>query len=405
MLVKNAKIIMGTEEIIVDILIQDGKFAKVGRNLSEHSEEEILDAKGHYVLPGIIDVHTHMRTPGFTQKEDVSSGSKAAIRGGVTSFFDMPNTNPATVTKEALEEKRKIYEGKSYADYAFYFGGTCFDNHVEVQKTVEETVATKIFLNVSTGDMLIEDDRILENIFRASNRVAVHAEEDMVAKAIQLARKTKKPLYLCHISLEKELEYIREAKEMGVEVYGEVTPHHLFLNEEDREQTEETKLFLRTKPELKTRKDNEALWKALQYGILDTIGTDHAPHLLEEKKAKLTFGMPSVEHSLEMMWKGVQEGKITVSRLQEVMCENPAKIFGLKKKGKIAVGYDADFVIVDETDHSEIQQEEIISKAAWSPYIKQKRGCKVLTTVLRGEIIYQEGKFGEKRGREILKYD
>lgn len=405
MLVKNAKIIMGTEEIIVDILIQDGKFAKVGRNLSEYSEEEILDAKGHYVLPGIIDVHTHMRTPGFTQKEDVSSGSKAAIRGGVTSFFDMPNTNPATVTKKALEEKRKIYEGNSYADYAFYFGGTRFDNHEEVQKTVEETVATKIFLNVSTGDMLIEDDRILENIFHASKRVAVHAEEDMVAKAIQLARKTKKPLYLCHISLEKELEYIREAKEMGVEVYGEVTPHHLFLNEEDREQTEETKLFLRTKPELKTRKDNEALWKALQYGILDTIGTDHAPHLLEEKKAKLTFGMPSVEHSLEMMWKGVQEGKITVSRLQEVMCENPAKIFGLKKKGKIAVGYDADFVIVDETDHSEIQQEEIISKAAWSPYIKQKRGCKVLTTALRGKIMYQEGKFGEKRGREILKYD
>lgn len=405
MLVKNAKIIMGTEEIIVDILIQDGKFAKVGRNLSEHSEEEILDAKGHYVLPGIIDVHTHMRTPGFTHKEDVSSGSKAAIRGGVTSFFDMPNTNPATVTKKALEKKRKIYEGNSYADYAFYFGGTRFDNRAEVQKAAKETVATKIFLNVSTGDMLIEDDRILENIFRASNRVAVHAEEDMVAKAIQLARKTKKPLYLCHISLEKELEYIREAKEMGVEVYGEVTPHHLFLNEEDREQTEETKLFLRTKPELKTRKDNEALWKALQYGILDTIGTDHAPHLLEEKKAKLTFGMPSVEHSLEMMWKGVQEGKITVSRLQEVMCENPAKIFGLKKKGKIAVGYDADFVIVDETDHSEIQQEEIISKAAWSPYIKQKRGCKVLTTVLRGEIIYQEGKFGEKRGREILKYD
>ena len=217
MLVENAKIIMGTEEIIGDILIQDGKFAKVGRNLSEHSEEEILDAKGHYVLPGIIDVHTHMRTPGFSHKEDVSSGSKAAIRGGVTSFFDMPNTNPATVTKEALEEKRKIYEGNSYADYAFYFGGTRFDNHEEVQKAVEETVATKIFLNVSTGDMLIEDDRILENIFRASNRVAVHAEEDMVAKAIQLARKTKKPLYLCHISLEKELEYIREAKEMGVE--------------------------------------------------------------------------------------------------------------------------------------------------------------------------------------------
>ena len=405
MLVKNAKIIMGTEEVMVDILIQDGKFVKVGRNLAEDLKEEILDAKGHYVLPGMIDAHTHMRTPGFTHKEDISSGSKAAIRGGVTSFFDMPNTDPATVSMEALEEKRNMYQGNSYADYAFYFGGTRFDNHEEVQKAAEETVATKIFFNVSTGDMLVEDDKILENIFHASKRVAVHAEREMVEKAIQLARKTKKPLYLCHISLEKELEYIREAKEIGIEVYGEVTPHHLFLNEEDREQTEETKLFLRTKPELKTKKDNEALWKALQYGILDTIGTDHAPHLLEEKKAKLTFGMPSVEHSLEMMWKGVEEGKITLPRLQEVMCENPANIFGLKTKGKIAVGYDADFVIVDEKDHSEIQQEEIISKAAWSPYVGQKRGCKVLTTVLRGEIMYHEGIFGKKRGREILKHE
>lgn len=392
---------MGTEEVLVDILVENGKFVKVGRDLSEDANEEVLDAKGHYVFPGVIDVHTHMRTPGFTHKEDVDSGSKAAIRGGVTTFFDMPNTNPVTVTMEALKEKRNIYQGNSYADYAFYFGGTRFDNHEEVQKAAEETVATKIFFNVSTGDMLVEDDKILENIFRSSKKIAVHAEQEMVAKAIQLARKTKKPLYLCHISLEKELEYIREAKEMGVEVYGEVTPHHLFLNEEDRERTEETKLFLRTKPELKTKKDNEALWKALQYGILDTIGTDHAPHLLEEKKEKLTFGMPSVEHSLEMMWKGVQEGKITLARLQEVMCENPAKIFGLQNKGRIAVGYDADFVIVNETDHSEIVQEEIISKAAWSPYVGQKRGCKILTTVLRGRIVYQEGRFGEKIGKEI----
>ena len=392
---------MGTEEVLVDILVENGKFVKVGRDLSEDANEEVLDAKGHYVFPGVIDVHTHMRTPGFTHKEDVDSGSKAAIRGGVTTFFDMPNTNPVTVTMEALKEKRNIYQGNSYADYAFYFGGTRFDNHEEVQKAAEETVATKIFFNVSTGDMLVEDDKILENIFRSSKKIAVHAEQEMVSKAIQLARKTKKPLYLCHISLEKELEYIREAKEMGVEVYGEVTPHHLFLNEEDRERTEETKLFLRTKPELKTKKDNEALWKALQYGILDTIGTDHAPHLLEEKKEKLTFGMPSVEHSLEMMWKGVQEGKITLARLQEVMCENPAKIFGLQNKGRIAVGYDADFVIVNETDHSEIVQEEIISKAAWSPYVGQKRGCKILTTVLRGRIVYQEGRFGEKIGKEI----
>lgn len=403
MIVKNAKIIMGTEEIVLDILIENGKFIDFGRNLQKEGEE-ILDAKGKYVLPGIIDAHTHMRDPGFIHKEDASSGSRAAIRGGVTCFFDMPNTSPATTTTEALEEKRRRYEGNSYADYAFYFGGTRFDNHEEVKKAKEKTVATKIFLNVSTGDMLVEEDNILENIFRSSKRVAVHAEEQMVEKAIFLARKTKKPLYLCHISLASELEYIKEAKQLGLEVYGEVTPHHLFLNEEDREKKEETKQFFRTKPELKTKEDNETLWQALKYGILDTVGTDHAPHLLKEKKQKLTFGMPSVEHSLEMMWKGVQEGKISVARLQEVMAENPAKIFGLSEKGKIALGYDADFVIIDDGDHSIICQEEILSKAAWSPYVGQKRGCKVLTTVLRGNIVYNKGKIVEKKlGRELIK--
>lgn len=403
MIIKNAKIIMGTEEVLLDILIQNGKFIKFGRHL-EQEGQEILDAKERYVLPGIIDAHTHMRDPGFTYKEDATSGSKAAVRGGVTCFFDMPNTNPATTTVEALEEKRKAYAGNSYADYAFYFGGTRLDNHEEVAKAKDETVATKIFLNVSTGDMLVEDDSILEKIFQASKKVAVHAEEGMVAKAISLAKKTKRPLYLCHISLASELEAIKEAKEMGLEVYGEVTPHHLFLNEKDREKNEETKLFLRTKPELKTKADNEALWKALQYGVLDTVGTDHAPHLLEEKEKKLTFGMPSIEHSLEMMWRGVKEGKISLSRLQEVMCENPAKIFGLAKKGKLAVGYDADLVIVDDTEESVIVQEEILSKAAWSPYVGRKRGAKVVTTILRGNIVYHEGKFSEKKlGREIEK--
>lgn len=403
MIVKNAKILMGTEEITLDILVKEGKFVKFAREISEEGEN-VLDAAGKYLLPGIIDAHTHMRDPGFTHKEDASSGSRAAIRGGVTCFFDMPNTNPTTTTLEALEEKRNIYEGNSYADYAFYFGGTRFDNHEEVEKAKEKTVATKIFLNVSTGDMLVEEESILENIFRASKRVAVHAEEQMVERAILLARRTKKPLYLCHISLESELQYIKEAKDLGAEIYAEVTPHHLFLNEEDREKNERNQKFLRTKPELKTKKDNEALWQALEYGIIDTVGTDHAPHLLKEKEEKLTFGMPSVEHSLEMMWNGVLEGRISVSRLQEVMAENPAKIFGIAGKGKIAIGYDADFVIIDDQDHSIITEEEIISKAAWSPYVGKKRGCKVVTTVLRGNMVYHEGKILEKKlGRELIK--
>lgn len=400
MIIKDAKVVREGREEILDILIENGKFVDFAKNI-EKEGEECIDAKGQYVIPGVIDVHTHMRDPGFPHKEDVESGSRAAIRGGVTTFFDMPNTTPPTTTLEFLEQKRARYAGNSYADYGFYFGGTKFDNHIEVEKAKDQTVATKIFLNVSTGDMLVEEDPILENIFRASKMVAVHAEEEMVEKAIALAEKTGKRLYLCHISLAKELDMIAKAKARALDVFAEVTPHHLYLNDEDREKNEESKRMLRTKPELKTKADNEALWKALAEGILDSVGTDHAPHTVEDKKAKITFGMPSVEHSLEMMWRGVKEGRLSIARLQEVMSENPAKIFGLSKKGKLAVGYDADCVILDDRDESVISKEEILTKSAWSPYIGQKRGAKVLKTILRGKLVYDQGKFVKKIGEEV----
>lgn len=405
MLVKNCKLVVeNNQEIIRDILIEDGVITKIDENI-QAERHEIVDAQSNYVLPGIIDVHTHMRDPGLTHKEDFTSGSKACARGGVTTFIDMPNTIPVTVTEKTLMDKKDMMVGRSYVDYGFHFGGSKKDNSEEIKKVLDKVASTKIFLNMSTGDMLIENEKVVENIFRESKIISVHAEEGMVEKAIEFCKKYDKELYLCHLSKASEIELLREAKAEGVKVFGEVTPHHLFLNVDDVNATERSKMLLRMKPELKEKSDNEALWKALADGTLDSIGTDHAPHLIEEKLAKLTYGVPSVENSLEMMLNGVKENKITFERLIEVMCKNPAKIFKIKNKGDIAVGYDGDLVIVDINDNSLIKDDKVITKANWTPFENCNRGGRVLTTILRGEIVYNKGNFNGIHGREVKYYE
>lgn len=405
MLVKNCKLVVeNNQEIIRDILIEDGVITKIDENIQAEGHE-IVDAQSNYVLPGIIDVHTHMRDPGLTHKEDFTSGSKACARGGVTTFIDMPNTIPVTVTEKALMDKKDMMVGRSYVDYGFHFGGSKKDNSEEIKKVLDKVASTKIFLNMSTGDMLIENEKVVENIFRESKIISVHAEEGMVEKAIEFCKKYDKELYLCHLSKASEIELLKQAKTEGVKVFGEVTPHHLFLNVDDVNATERSKMLLRMKPELKEKSDNEALWKALADGTLDSIGTDHAPHLIEEKLAKLTYGVPSVENSLEMMLNGVKESRITFERLIEVMCKNPAKIFKIKNKGDIAVGYDGDLVIVDINDNSPIKDDKVITKANWTPFENCNRGGRVLTTILRGEIVYNKGNFNGIHGREVKYYE
>ena len=405
MLVKNCKLVVeNNQEIIRDILIEDGVITKIDENIQAEGHE-IVDAQSNYVLPGIIDVHTHMRDPGLTHKEDFTSGSKACARGGVTTFIDMPNTIPVTVTEKALMDKKDMMVGRSYVDYGFHFGGSKKDNSEEIKKVLDKVASTKIFLNMSTGDMLIENEKVVENIFRESKIISVHAEEGMVEKAIEFCKKYDKELYLCHLSKASEIELLKQAKAEGVKVFGEVTPHHLILNVDDINATERSKMLLRMKPELKEKSDNEALWKALADGTLDSIGTDHAPHLIEEKLAKLTYGVPSVENSLEMMLNGVKENRITFERLIEVMCKNPAKIFKIKNKGNIAVGYDGDLVIVDTNDNSPIKDDKVITKANWTPFENCNRGGRVLTTILRGEIVYNKGNFNGIHGREVKYYE
>ena len=398
MLIKNCRMIIDGEEQFKDILVENEKIVSIEDDLSGVSSDEIIDAAGNYVISGVIDPHVHMRDPGMTHKEDFTTGSMACAKGGITTFFDMPNTVPNTITEETLLEKKKLHKGKSYVDYGFWFGGSKADNHDEVKKVQDKVIAIKVFMNVSTGNMLVEDEKVLEDIFKNSKLVGVHAEGEMIPKAISLSEKLDVPVYLCHLSTKEDVQYVREAKKKGLKVYGEVTPHHLFLNISDVEKNP----LLRMKPELKTKEDNEALWEGVLDGTIDTIGTDHAPHRIEEKKAKLTFGIPGAENSLEMMLKAVRCDKISLEKLMKIMSENTAEIFGLKNKGKIAAGYDADLVIVDMTTEEIISQENVISKCGWTPYEGFEKGGKILTTIVRGNVVFNDGKFINKIGKEVI---
>ena len=401
MIIKNAKTINNKT---VSIIIENEKIKKIDldNNYLNYKDDNIIDANYNYVIPGIIDPHVHMRDPGLTHKEGFNSGSKAAARGGVTTFLDMPNTIPNTISKENLLSKKSMMIGKSYVDYGFHFGGSKTDNSDDIKDIINDAASTKIFFNASTGNMLVEDDKILEKLFEVSKIVTVHAEDKMVDKAISIAKKTNTPLYLCHLSLESEINSLKKAKDSGMIIYGEATPHHLFLNIEDVNKNDKNKMLLRMKPELREKKDNEALWKAILDGTIDTIGTDHAPHLISEKMEKLTFGIPSVEHSLELMLKKVNDNTIDLQLLTKIMTENTAKIFDIKNKGLLQENYDADFVIIDLNDNSEIEEKDIITKAAWSPYLGFKRGGKVLTTIVRGNIVYNNCIFSDKIiGKEI----
>ena len=401
MIIKNAKLACNNN--IASIIIRDGKIKKIDiNNNNDIKDDVIIDANYNYVLCGIVDPHVHMRDPGLTHKEDFYSGSKAAARGGVTTFLDMPNTIPNTITKEKLEEKKNMMIGKSYVDYGFHFGGSKSDNSEDIKQIIDKAASTKIFLNASTGNMLVEDDKILYKLFEASKIVTVHAEEKKVDKAIEIARQTNTPLYLCHLSLESEINSLKRAKDSGMIIYGEATPHHLFLNTEDVNKNDKNKMLLRMKPELREKSDNKALWNAILDGTIDTIGTDHAPHLLSEKLEKLTFGIPSVEHSLELMFNKVKDATIDIKLLTKIMSENAAKIFAIKNKGLLKEGFDADFVIADLNDESIIEEKDIITKAAWSPYIGFKRGAKVITTIVRGNVVYNNGKFYEGFGKEVF---
>jgi dihydroorotase len=441
-LIKNAKIV--NEGIVRDgeVYIEDDIIKEVADIISVKSHDvQVIDAEGQYLLPGVIDDQVHFREPGLTHKEDIASGSRAAVAGGITSFIEMPNTNPQTTTIELLEEKFATAKESSVANYSFMFGGTN-DNLEEIKKiNPKNTAALKLFLGSSTGNMLVDDEKTLEEIFKHSPvLIAVHCEDEQTikdnlakhkeefgddipmvyhpkirsqeacylssSKAVKLAKKTGARLHVFHLSTAKELSLFDGKKPLkDKKITAEVCIHHLWFNNSDYEQKGTR---IKWNPAVKTEKDQKALFKALLEDKLDVIATDHAPHTKEEKDqvyTKAPSGGPLVQHALPAMLEFYHQDKITLPKIVEKMCHNPAILFQIEKRGYIKEGYKADLVLVDLNAPWTVQKDNILYKCGWSPFEKTTFKSRITHTFVNGKLVYKNFKVLEVKNAERLMFD
>jgi len=405
----------------------------------------VIDAAGKYLIPGIIDEHVHFRDPGLTHKADIHTESLAAVAGGVTSFMDMPNTVPQTVTNGLLEEKFGIAAEKSLANYSFYLGATN-DNLKEVLKVdTGKVCGIKLFMGSSTGGMLVENDKALEALFRESPcLIAAHCEDEQIIRAntehyramaasgisvpdatihphirsaeaclratqraVALARRTGARLHVLHISTKEELELF-DAKIPLQEkrITAETCPHYLTFTDSHYK---DLGYVVKCNPAIKSSADREALIGALTSGKIDTIATDHAPHLLSEKQGADYFtaksGFPSIQHSLQVMAEIALDGRLSLARLVQLMCHNPALLYGIDKRGFIKEGYHADLAIVDMDCISEISDSQEYTKCGWSPYAGRRVRTKVTHTFVNGKLVYENGVFHDEFRGEPLSFN
>lgn len=333
-------------------------------------------------LPGLVDVHVHLREPGATQKEDFETGTKAAIAGGYTAVLDMPNNPVATITPEALQEKKDLARGRIYADVGFHFGAS--PKSVQYFNQIQNKVfGLKVYMNQTTGDLLMEGEKTLEAVFSSwpkEKPLMVHAEENTLQTAISLAKQFGNKLHVCHVSLAKEIELIKTARVSGLQISCEVTAHHLFLTEED---VKKLGPFGVMRPPLSSKEDKDALWQAISEAVIDMIASDHAPHTKEEKltSEKPINGVPGLETTLPLLLTAVNEGILTIDRLIELTSSNPKKIFSIKEQ-------EDTFVEVDLEEEYTISDKNLQTKCAWTPFADMEARGKIKKVVLRGQLVY-----------------
>lgn len=439
-LIRNAKIVNEGAVFEGDILIENEIIKEIAEKISPKSSDcVIIDAEGSYVIPGAIDDQVHFREPGLTHKGTIETESRAAVAGGITSFIEQPNTVPNAVTQELLEDKYQIASQTSYANYSFMMGGTN-DNLEEVLKTNPRNVAgIKLFLGSSTGNMLVDNPEVLEKIFSSTKMlIAVHCEDEATiqantlkykeefgddipmqyhhlirsaeacylssSKAIELAKKTGARLHVFHLSTAKEMDlFTNKIPLEDKQITAEVCIHHLWFTDADYDAKGS---LIKWNPAVKTQQDKDALWKALLDDRIDVIATDHAPHTLEEKINSYTTcpsGGPLVQHAVVAMFEAHHQGKISVEKIVEKMCHNPAKIFKIEKRGFIKEGYFADIAIVNAYLPWNVKKENILYKCGWSPFEGYNFKSRVTHTFVNGKLVYANGKVKEtKEGQRLL---
>ncbi len=438
-LIKNAQIVNEGKIFNGDIFIKEGVIEKIEPQITNAKANTEIDATGKYLIPGIIDDQVHFREPGLTHKADIYTESKAAVAGGVTSFMEMPNTKPPALTQDLLEQKYQIAAKNSLANYSFYMG-TSNDNLDEVLKTDPQKVCgIKIFMGSSTGNMLVNDEKSLENIFSQSPMlIATHCEDETTinsnlekykikygenipiechpeirnvvacikssSHAVELAKKYNTRLHILHISTEDELRLFTNNVQLNDKsITAEVCVHHLWFDSADYQ---EKGTFIKCNPAIKEAKHKKALLEALLDNRLDVIASDHAPHTLEEKQnkyLKAPSGLPLVQHSLNVMLELYHQNKISLEKIVEKMCHAPAECFKIQKRGYIREGYWADLVLIDLNNKWQVDQSNIYYKCGWTPFARETFQNKVTHTLVNGHLVFENDNFYyTKKGKRIL---
>ncbi len=439
--IKNATLINEGVKFVATVMIGNGIIEKIDKTntaLTPQGYQEI-DATGLYLLPGVIDDQVHFRDPGLTYKADIYTESKAAVAGGVTSFMDMPNTIPNTITQEILEDKYQMAAGKSLANFSFYMGANN-NNLEEVKKTDPTKVCgIKVFMGSSTGNLLVDDETALENIFRyAPTLVATHCEDDATiaantkiykekygddapawihplirnaracylssSKAVELAKKHNTRLHILHLSTANEMALFDNNIPLEEKrITAEVCIHHLWFNDKDYDDKGN---FIKWNPAVKSESDRVALFEAVLDNTIDIVATDHAPHTSEEKQRpffKAPSGGPMIQHSLQAMLEFSHQHKISVEKVVEKMCHHPATLFRVKKRGFIREGYYADLVLVDKDATETVSKANILYKCGWSPMEGVTFHSKIVSTFVNGHRVYNQGVFDESvKGKRLL---
>ena len=423
-----------------DVLVKDGRIAKIGSDLSSEDADKHIDAKGKYLLPGLIDDQVHFREPGLTHKAEIYTEAKAGVAGGTTSYMEMPNTVPQAVTVELLEEKYKRASEVSLANYSFFMGATN-NNLDEILKIdFNHVCGLKIFQGSSTGNMVVDNIETLEGIFKECKAIiAIHSENDDIIKAnlesfkeiygdeipvkfhpkirseeacydassraVAMAKKYGTKLHILHISTAKELELFDNSIPLAEKrITSEACIHHMWFSEEDYDTKGN---LIKWNPAVKTSHDREEIFNAVLSDKIDVVATDHAPHTLDEKSQSYTkapSGGPLNQHSLVAMLDFYHQGKISLEKIVEKMCHNVAILFEIEKRGYIKEGYFADLVLVDLDSPWTVKKENILSKCGWSPFEGHTFKSKVTHTIVSGHLAYEEGTFHEEKKGERLSF-